>query len=170
MLVICACIVIVFISLKYKRAFIVISIILLRVFIASLMGMLCFVFSQSIANAIVVTNVFYPIRRLVDGKLKNITMFYVLYCLTFLSCWFWGMFGSIFLNNYPELGPLASTGAILLIGFITCFFITHFDSNTFTSLEFIHKEEIKYAVDTAMQRSNIDIELVTIEKPESDVY
>lgn len=80
------------------------------------------------------------------------------------------MFGSIFLNNYPELGPLASTGAILLIGFITCFFITHFDSNTFTSLEFIHKEEIKYAVDTAMQGSNIDIELVTIEKPESDVY
>ncbi|KAK8840135.1 hypothetical protein M9Y10_031073 [Tritrichomonas musculus] len=170
LLILSALAVIGFIAYKYRQAFVVFSVVLLTIFIASLLGMLCFILSQSIANVIVVSDVFFPIRRLVNGRIKTIGMFNVLYCLAFMSCWFWGLFGSVFFDNHPDFGPLASTGAILLIGFITCFFITQFDSNTYTSLQYIQKEEIEYAVNTAMGASNISIELVNLEEPDQNDY
>ena len=37
-------------------------------------------------------------------------------------------------------------------------------------MDYIHKEEIKYAIDTAMEASNIDIELVNLDKPDINDY
>ena len=162
--------VIVFIALKIKKAFVVISIIMLVILIASLLGLLCFLISQSVTNVIVVSNIFFPVRRLVNGKILTLGFFNILYGLTFCSPWFWGLFACIFLDKHTEYGTLASTCAVFLICFITCYFITVFDRNTFASFEFIQKKEIEYAINKAMDASSVNINSAKLEKPNKAEY
>lgn len=74
------------------------------------------------------------------------------------------------LDKHSEYGALASTCAIFLISWITCYFITKFDYNTFASFGFIQKKEIEYAINTAMSASNVNINSAKLEKPNKADY
>lgn len=169
-LIIAIVLVIVFIALKINDAFVVVSIIMLVILIAALLGLLCFLISQSVTNVIVFSNIFFPVRRLVNSKILTMGIFNFLYGLTFCSPWFWGLFASIFLDKHSEYGALASTCAIFLISWITCYFIIKFDYNTFASFGFIQKKEIEYAINTAMSASNVNINSAKLEKPNKADY
>lgn len=169
-LIVAVVLVIVFIALKIHKAFVVVSIIMLVFLVAALLGLLCFLISQSVTNVIVFSNIFFPVRRLVNGKIYTMAIFNFLYGIAFCSPWFWGLFASIFLDKHTEYGALASTCAVFLICFITCYFITEYDRNTFASFGFIQKGEIEYAVKQAMSASSVNIESAHLEKPDKGDY
>lgn len=165
-LIVSVILVIIFIAIEIKKAFVTISIIFLVFFLASFISIIFFVLSQSLTNVIVFSNIFFPVRRLVDGHIHTIKLFNFLYACTFISPYAWGLFASIFLTDYEHYGALGSVCAVFLITFITCYYITQFDSHIYTAIGFIQSKELEYAINTAMDASNIKVDMPKLEKPD----
>ncbi|OHS94729.1 Clan CA, family C2, calpain-like cysteine peptidase [Tritrichomonas foetus] len=170
MLVIFSIAIIVFIAINIKSVFAVVSSILCVIFLVSFLGNLGFVLSQSSTNVIIVSNILLPIRRLVNGEIKTLNLFTFLFAISFCAPYFWGLFASIFFYDYYQFGVLGASFAIFIMSFLAFFLITRFNFHTFSAINFIQSNAIKYAITTAMSATSIQIEMAEREKPEKIDY
>ena len=152
-IVVVAAVVLLFIEIK--SFFASLSALFAIVFICSLIVLGGYVGTSSKTDVIIFNNLFYPVRRLFNGKLSTQGFFRLLTIIVFVLPWFWGLL-SIGILKWPQFGSLGASAAFAIFVFIMFSLIYTFDAKALNSVEYMSYDSIKFAVDKALHISGAD--------------
>ena len=148
--------IVVYMFIRIRSTFLIVSTVLAILFCMSFAGILGYLTLNSDTDVIVFSHVFFPVRRLYDGKLEPMNIFTVMTVIVFIAPYLWGILGSVFLEE-AHFGVFACSAALLLMSVLICYLIYRFDTQTFSALRFIPKDAVEYSITRALRISHCSV-------------
>ena len=148
--------IVIYMFIRVKSTFLIVSTVLAILFFMSLAGILGYLTLNSDADVIVFNNVFFPVRRLCDGKLEPMKVFTAMTITVFTAPYIWGILASVFLES-AHYGVFACSAALLLMSVVVTFLIYRFDTQTFSALRFVPKDAIEYSINRALRIAHCSV-------------
>ena len=128
----------------------------LIVAVICLVGTFVYTLMNNKTQVLVFTNLFFPVRRYVNGTIAKIKSFTVMFALLVLVIWIWGLIGAS-LDDQRDYCLLAINGIWVLACFIIIFLLMDLDGKALTAIQYMSADTINFAVTKAMRSANVSI-------------